>query len=160
MRFLVIFYILINSSFATDVFWEGRQRKQIEVKIVKAATQSDYLSPLATAVFDLVSENGSTHTLVCSEKIIKTQKTKRSYLNYQNIAHVSVGEFEVTDQQLCGQVARFMEGVFEFIDEDFPMILELSIEKMEVEKIILPDLDPFLDRLPKKSNQSGAALDI
>ena len=98
--------------FSTDVYLQKPYRKKIHINIIKAEPQSNYLSPLAHYVFDLISENGATHTLVCSEKMSVYETKTSSYFIYQNVMRIAVGNFAISNHELCDQLAKYIEAVF------------------------------------------------
>lgn len=164
MKSALIIFLTLNSVrvFATEVFLQKPYRQKIPIKIIKAEPQSNYLSPLAHYVFDLISDTGATHTLVCSERMGLAETKQSSYFIYQNVMRISVGNFKITNHDLCDQLAKYIEAVFELVSESQPIRIILDTQKYEVESVYLPDLDPFMDRVlelpkaqPGKLNWNG-----
>ena len=150
----LIIYLTFSSvrAFATEVYLQKPYRQKISIKIIKAEPQSNYLSPLAHYVFDLISDTGATHTLVCSERMGLAETKLASYFIFQNVMRISVGNFKISNHELCDQLAKYIEAVFELVSDSKPIRIILDTSKFEVESVYLPDLDPFMDRvleLPK-----------
>lgn len=147
---ILFFLIIVLNLKATEIIYTHQEVPTLPLKIIKTYPQSEYLAPTAKYNFELIGSNGSTYRMVCTEKDPENKKKLSSYLIYSNIAHIEVKKFKLSDHQLCEDMAVYLEAVFEFIDEENPIYIELDLKKFVINKIVLPPLNPYMDRLPKK----------
>lgn len=120
----------IESSFA------GLKNDQKEIWInILSVEVSDY------DTFELQNKIGNKFRLFCSNNPF--YRNKHSYLEYENIYGIHVKDFTFKDDLTCHFFKNFMNSVFPAINEKNSIRIKLNRSTGRVDKILLPDLDPW-----------------
>jgi len=153
-NFILLTFLFSMSAEALEIFADFTPKKEIIIKAVKAFPSSSHGSWIGGKSFELTGDNGITQIVVCNEKVYNDFENKlKSYLIYTNIANIEIRHFEIDDSRSCEFLFEYVKGVFEFISFKKPIYVKLNIVKGVVEAFSLPNLDPYLDRLPSDSIQ-------
>jgi hypothetical protein len=112
---------------------------------------------------EVTHKNGITMELICRGvglKPINTggfdndiEEVQHSLLIYKNIANIEVGKFYFSDHRLCDKVGHHLQATFEFISPDYPLEIEIDIPNNRITKVILPKIDPYLERIPDEEKR-------
>lgn len=112
-------------------------KEKIVLRIVRAI-------PDSFEAYSLVNHNGREMTLVCAKNRVYDNNPK-ALIEYRNFYNEKAGNFTIESNQVCKDMALFIERAHYGIDEQRPFIITLNTYKMEVEKIVYPKIDPMSD---------------
>ena len=122
--------------------------KIIELKIVKA-------EPESFETYALTNHNGREMTLICAKNRIYDENPK-AMIEYRNYYNVVVGYFTIEENEVCKDMARFIEASSSGISEAKPFLISLNPKSQKVDKIVYPKINiyddegTFEDLLPKR----------
>jgi hypothetical protein len=134
MVFLMMFSLL--ETYAMEVI-KFEPRKTIELRIIRA-------EPDSFETYSLMNFNGREMTLVCANNITY-DKNPKAFIEYRNFYNEIAGRFELSNNQACLELGKFIENVHSAISEEHPFVITLSTKDLQVRKLIYPKVDPFTD---------------
>jgi len=152
-----------SSTKVTQFLGSPRRMKLTFVKV--SPGQQSLIFGKTSYSFELVHDNGITMDLYCRGVGMETFKQgglekdfpgQRSFLTYKNIANIEVENFDFSDHRLCDRVGKYLQAVFEFIDNEHPLVIEIDIPRKSITHVILPNVDPYIDRVPQEAPQDHA----
>lgn len=111
--------------------------KKINLVIVRA-------EPDSFETYSLRNHNGREMTLVCAKNHVYDDNQK-AMIRYRNFYGEEVGDFTIENNQVCKDIGRFIESASAGIDSERPFLITLDPNKLSVERIVYPRVNPFLD---------------
>lgn len=142
------FLLFLNTAFALEVIMPVIDRK-IELRIIRA-------DPDSFQTYSLMNHNGREMMLVCAGNRVYDHNAK-AFIEYRNYYNEIAGNFTIEDNQVCLDMGRAIETTAAGITEDRPFLITLRTKGLKVEKIVYPNLDPYIDEgthkdlLPKEN---------
>ena len=130
-----LFFISINVH-AIEVVKRGFKEKLI-LKIVRVI-------PDGFEEYSLSNHNGREMTLVCAHNRFHGNNPK-AFILYRNFYNEPAGNFVIENNEVCEDMAKFIEQAHSAVDESRPFIITLNKKLKIVEKIIYPIVDPLAD---------------
>ncbi len=112
--------------------------KKIILKLVRAI-------PDGFETYSLTNHNGREMVLVCAKNRVYDNNAD-AFLEYRNFYNEIAGHFKIEKNEVCKDMAKFIEQAHYGIDDNRPFILTLNVEKMIVEKIVYPMINPLADK--------------
>jgi len=143
--------LLVDSSFSIEVI-KPVFKDKIILKIVRA-------TPDSFESYSLINHNGREMMLVCANNRVYDNNSK-AMIEYRNFYNLIAGYFTIESNQICKDMAKFIESAHYGIDGNKPFVISLDTKKMIVEKIVYPNIDPLAasgdeaDLLPKHDNRT------
>ena len=113
-------------------------KEKIILKIVRVI-------PDSFEEYSLSNHNGREMTLVCAKNRVHDNNPK-AFIEYRNYYNEPAGKFTIESNQVCLDMANFIEQAHSAVDEERPFIITLNRITKNVEKIIYPNVDPLADR--------------
>ncbi len=150
MKFILYILFLISFtsvSHALEVIKPVFKTK-IVLRIVRAI-------PDSFEAYSLTNANGREMMLVCAKNRVYDNNPK-AMIEYRNFYNLIAGYFTIEENQVCKDMAKFIESAHYGVDQNKPFIITLDTQKMRVDKIVYPKIDPYADDgdeqdlLPKK----------
>ncbi len=123
-------------------------KEKIILKIVRAI-------PDSFESYSLTNSNGREMMLVCAQNRVYDNNPK-AFIEYRNFYNLIAGNFTIESNQICKDMAKFIESAHYGVDDNKPFIITLNTQKMTVDKIVYPKIDTMAqdgdeqDLLPKK----------
>jgi len=147
LSFGLLYLLLVPKVNAIEVIRPVFKEKII-LRIVRAI-------PDSFESYSLTNSNGREMMLVCAHNRVYDNNSK-AFIEYRNFYNLIAGNFIIESNQVCKDMAKFIESVHYGIDENKPFIIALNTQKMTVDKIIYPHIDSMAqdgdeqDLMPKK----------
>ncbi len=95
--------------------------------------------------FEMTAANGRKMILACAGNLMF--ENKRSFLRYVNFYGIAVDDFRFADEGACQRLTFFLLATFEGISAERPVVFNLDLDRLSVESVLLPKLDPYEDGL-------------
>ena len=138
LKFLLSFFILTSfSSHGLEVVKREFKEKLI-LKIIR-------VMPDSFEEYSLSNHNGREMTLVCAKNRVHDNNPK-AFIEYRNFYNEPAGKFIIESNEVCIDMANFIEQAHAAVDEERPFIITLNKRTKTVEKIVYPNVDPLADR--------------
>ncbi len=112
-------------------------KEKIILKIVR-------VMPDSFEEYSLSNHNGREMTLVCANNRVNDNNPK-AFIEYRNYYNEPAGHFTIESNEVCKDMALFIEQAHSAVDEERPFIITLNKRTKMVEKIIYPNVDPLED---------------
>lgn len=112
-------------------------KEKIVLKIVRAI-------PDSFETYSMTNYNGREMMLVCAKNRVYDNNPK-AMIEYRNFYNEIAGNFTIESNEVCKDIAKFIERAHYGIDEQRPFIFTLNTKTMSVEKIVYPHIDPMND---------------
>ncbi len=135
--FALIFSLILSSvSFALEVV-KYESKDKIVLKIIRAETES-------FETYTLLNHNGREMTLVCANNRVY-DNNPLPFIRYRNFFGEEVGDFTLESEDVCKDMAKFIEVASYGVDEKRAFIITLSTKTMSVDQVVFPKVDIFAD---------------
>jgi hypothetical protein len=136
LQFLLVLF-LVSPVFGLEVI-KHEFKEKIQLRIERA-------EPGSFESYGLINHNGQEMTLVCANNRVYDNNSK-AIIKYKNFYGQEVGDFQIKSNQACLEMGKFIEAASFGIDENRPFLITLNTKNLLVEKIIYPNIDPYLDK--------------
>ena len=137
MRVLIIIFIGLDVVYALEVIKTDFHRGDIVLNIVRVV-------PDSFESYILTNHNGREMLLVCANNRAFDSK-KYAFIRYRNFYNVIAYDFKIDRNEVCLDMAKFIELTQFAVDEERPFTITLDRKDKRVTKIIYPDIDPMAD---------------
>lgn len=139
VKFLAVLALLplCNSMAAIKVIKPEFSEKLV-LKIVRVI-------PDGMETYSLSNYNGREMTLVCAKNRFY-ENNPLAFIEYRNFYNEPAGKFIIESNQICKDMASFIEQAHAAVDERRPFVITLNKKEMAVEKIVYPKVDPLADK--------------
>lgn len=134
---LCLFFTVTHSLNAQEVIRPALPKK-IVLKIVRAI-------PDGFETYSLTNHNGREMVLVCAQNRVY-ENNPNAFIEYRNFFNEIAGQFKIEKNLVCKDMAKFIEQAHHGIDQTRPFVISLNVEKMSVEKIVYPMINPLADK--------------
>lgn len=101
--------------------------------------------PDGMETYSLSNYNGREMTLVCAKNRFY-ENNKQAFIEYRNFYNEPAGKFIIESNEICKDMANFIEQAHAAVDERRPFVITLNRKEMMVEKIVYPKVDPLADK--------------
>lgn len=128
---------LTNTQAAIQVIKPEFKEKMV-LKIVRVI-------PDGMETYSLSNYNGREMTLVCAKNRFY-ENNKHAFIEYRNFYNEPAGKFIIESNEICKDMANFIEQAHAAVDERRPFVITLNRKEMMVEKIVYPKVDPLADK--------------
>lgn len=135
--FSAILLVLSTNANALEVI-KREYKEKIILKIVR-------VTPDGFETYSLANHNGREMTLVCAKNRFY-ENNKKAFIEYRNFYNEPAGQFVIESNEVCKDMAKFIERAHAAVDEERPFIITLNKKTQLVEKIVFPDVDPLSDK--------------
>lgn len=95
--------------------------------------------------YSLSNHNGREVTLVCAKNRFHDNNPK-AFIEYRNFLNEPAGQFIIESNEVCKDLAKFIEQAHAAVDEERPFLITLNKRTKLVEKIVYPNVDPLSDK--------------
>jgi hypothetical protein len=103
------------------------------------------VTPDGFETYSLANHNGREMTLVCAKNRVYEFNSK-AFIEYRNFYNEIAGRFIIDSNEVCKEMAQFIEQAHAAVDEERPFIITLNKKSKMVEKIVYPKVDPLADK--------------
>jgi len=135
--FSAVLLVISTNAQALEVI-KREYKERILLKIVR-------VTPDSFETYSLANHNGREMTLVCAQNRFY-ENNKKAFIEYRNFYNEPAGQFLIESNEVCKDMAKFIERAHAAVDEERPFIITLNKKTQLVEKIVFPDVDPLSDR--------------
>lgn len=95
--------------------------------------------------YTLTHTNGREMSLSCAHNpAYKDNKT--AFIEYRNFYNRPAARFHIQPNQVCLDLAKFIEDTYYAIDHQKPLIIDLNRKEVRVDRIVYPSIDPLTDK--------------
>ena len=139
IKALAVFTLLplLNSQAAIQVIKPEFKQKML-LRIVRVI-------PDGMETYSLSNSNGREMTLVCAKNRFY-ENNAQAFIEYRNFYNESAGKFIIESNEICQDMAKFIEQAHSAVDENRPFLITLNRTTSSVEKIVYPRVDPLADK--------------
>lgn len=130
-------FSLLNTQAAILVI-KPEFKQKMQLKIVRVI-------PDGMETYSLSNSNGREMTLVCAKNRFY-ENNAQAFIEYRNFYNESAGKFIIESNEICKDMAKFIEQAHSAVDENRPFLITLNRSTMSVEKIVYPRVDPLADK--------------
>lgn len=140
LKAMLAFLILLSSlaSFAAIEVVKREFKEKITLRIVRA-------KPDGFESYSMTNANGREMTLVCAKNRF-FENNRQAFIEYRNFWNEPAGKFTIESNEICKDMAAFIEQAHSAVDEDRPFLITLNRKLKMVVKIVYPNVDPLADR--------------
>lgn len=111
--------------------------KTIQLRIVRA-------DPDSFETYTLMNHNGREMLLVCANNRVYDNNPK-AFIEYRNYYNEIAGNFTLDKNEVCLELARFIETSSAGIGQETPFLITLDMRSHQVKKLVYPNVDPYAD---------------
>ena len=137
IKILLSFLLIISIDVQSIEVVKHGFKEKIILKIVRVI-------PDGFEEYSLSNHNGREMTLVCANNRFHGSNPK-AFILYRNFYNEPAGNFIIENNEVCKDMAKFIEQAHSAVDESRPFIITLNKKLKIVEKIIYPNVDPLAD---------------
>lgn len=94
--------------------------------------------------YKLTNHNGREMTLVCAQNRFY-ENNPDAFIEYRNFYNEPAGKFVIENNEICKDLASFIEQANSAVDEERPFVITLNKRTKLVDKIVYPKVDPLSD---------------
>lgn len=138
MKTLLSFLLLVSINTEAIEVVKREFSEKLILKIVR-------VTPDGFEEYSLSNHNGREMTLVCAKNRFHDNNPK-AFIEYRNFLNEPAGEFVIENNEICKDMAKFIEQAHAAVDEERPFIITLNKRTKLVEKIVYPNVDPLSDK--------------
>lgn len=135
---LLSFFLLTSINAQAIEVVKHEFKEKLILKIVR-------VTPDGFEEYSLSNHNGREMTLVCAKNRFHDNNPK-AFIEYRNFLNEPAGQFTIESNEVCKDMAKFIEQAHAAVDEERPFIITLNKRTKLVEKIIYPNVDPLSDK--------------
>jgi len=134
MKIFLTVLMMSTSVFATEMIVPDFKNNSLTIRITHA-------EPFDFDTFILSNQFNKKFTVVCSGNPFYGNKS--SYIEYENFFGSHVADFKFKENTTCYALKEYLYAVFEAVDDENQIHLTFDRKSGLIERIILPEIDPF-----------------